>query len=109
MYAVGAACSGMGLMGLFQRHLNRPTTLGKYFTDTILWIYLAQLAIIPHILPWIQSDRTSWWEASLAGMVIVTAVALVMFELIIRPTPLVHIFGPANLARARNGNAKKVS
>ena len=108
LYTVGAACSGMGLLGLFQRYLNRPTTLGKYFTDTILWIYLAQLAIIPHILPWIQSDRTSWWEASLAGMVMVTAIALVMFELLIRPTPLVHIFGPANLSRARNGDAKKV-
>ena len=101
LYAVGAACSGMELLGLFQRNVNRPTMLGKYFTDTILWIYLAQLAIIPHILPWIQSDRTTWWAASLAGMVAVTAIALVMFELIIHPTPLVHIFGSASAGRSK--------
>jgi hypothetical protein len=58
-----------------------------------------QLAIIPHVLPWIQSERTTWWEASVAGIVVVTAIALAMFELFIRPTPLVHIFGPASQPR----------
>jgi hypothetical protein len=99
LYAVGAACSGMGLLGFFQRYLDRPTRAAKYFTDTILWVYLVQLAIIPHVLPWIQSERTTWWEASVAGIVVVTAIALAMFELFIRPTPLVHIFGPASQPR----------
>jgi surface polysaccharide O-acyltransferase-like enzyme len=99
LYAVSAACSGMGLLGFFQRYLDRPTRAGKYFSDTILWIYLVQIAIIPHILPWIQSDRTAWWEASFAGMLMVTLIALAMFELFIRRTPLVHIFGPAILSR----------
>jgi hypothetical protein len=101
LYAIGGACSGLGLLGFFQRFLDRPTRLGKYFTDTMLWVYLVQIAIIPHVLPWIQSDRTAWWEATLAGVVVVTAIALAMFELFIRPTPLVHIFGPASLAYPR--------
>jgi hypothetical protein len=100
LYAVSAACSGMGLLGFFQRFLDRPTRAGKYFSDTILWIYLSQIAIIPHILPWIQSDRATWWEASIVGIILVTLVALAIFELVIRPTPLVHIFGPASLSRA---------
>jgi hypothetical protein len=100
LYAVGAACSGFGLLGLFQRHLDRPTKLGKYFTDTMLWVYLVQLAIIPHVLPWIQSERTTWWAASFAGMIAVTAIALVMYELVVRPTPLAHIFGPPSRSRA---------
>lgn len=98
LYAIGAACSGMGLLGFFQRYFDRPTRAGQYFTETILWIYLVQLAIIPHILPWIQSERTAWWEASIAGVVVVTAIALAKYELFIRPTPLVHIFGPARPA-----------
>ena len=99
LYAVSGACSGMGLLGLFQRFLDRPTRAGKYFSDTILWIYLSQIAIIPHIMPWIQSDRATWWEASIVGILLVTLVALAIFELVIRPTPLVHIFGPASLTR----------
>lgn len=102
LYAVGAACSGLGLLGFFQRYFDRPTRAGKYFTDTMLWVYLVQIAIIPHVIPWIQSDRTAWWEASLAGMAAVTAIALVTFELFIRPTPLIHLFGPASLARRAN-------
>jgi hypothetical protein len=94
LYGVGSAYSAFGLIGLFQRFLDRPTRLGRYFTDTMLWVYLVQLAIIPHVIGWVEPSRTSWWEASLAGMILVTGIALVMFELFIRPTPLVHIFGP---------------
>jgi surface polysaccharide O-acyltransferase-like enzyme len=103
LYAVGAAYSAMGLLGLFQRYFDRQTAFGKYFAETMLWVYLVHLAIIPHVLPWIQSERTAWWEATIAGVVVVTAIALAMFELFIRPTPLVRIFGPASLTRGQSG------
>ncbi len=62
-------------------------------------------AIIPHVLPGIQRDRTAWWESTLPGMVVVTAIALPLFELFIRSTPLVHIFGPASPGFATPGQA----
>jgi hypothetical protein len=99
--ALGAAYSGFGLLGLFQKYLDRPTRFGKYFTDTMLWIYLVQLALIPYVANWVDYNNTSWWEATLAGMAVVTGLALVMFELFIRHTPLVHVFGPASLAKKR--------
>jgi hypothetical protein len=99
LYAVGAAYSGFGLLGLFQKFFDRPTKLGQYFTDTMLWVYLVQLPLIPYLARWVDYANTSWWEATLGGMVLVTGVALVLFELVIRPTPLVHIFGPASLGR----------
>lgn len=104
LYAVGAALSGFGLVGLFQKHFNRPTRLGQYFTDTMLWVYLVQLPLIPYLGSWVDFNNTSWWEATLGGMVLVTAVSLVLFELIIRPTPLVHIFGPASLGRRQKAS-----
>jgi hypothetical protein len=104
LYAVGAAYSGFGLLGMFQRFFDRPTKLGQYFTDTMLWVYLVQLPLIPYLGRWVDYTNTSWWEATLGGMVLVTGVALVLFELVVRPTPLVHIFGPASLGRrTRNG------
>lgn len=99
LYAVGAAYSGFGLLGLFQKFFDRPSKLGQYFTDTMLWVYLVQLPLIPYLARWVDYQNTSWWAATLGGMVLVTGVALVLFELLIRPTPLVHIFGPASLGR----------
>ena len=104
-YAAGAAYTSFALMGVFQKFLDRPTRLGRYFTDTMLWVYLVQLAIIPYAAFWVDYANTSWWEATLGGVVLVTAIALGLFELFIRPTPLVHIFGPASLAGRRPAKA----
>ena len=70
------------------------TRVGRYFTDMALWIYLVHLPLIPHLIWWIQPSRSSWLGASLTGMLVVTGVALVLYELFVRPTPLVYIFGP---------------
>jgi hypothetical protein len=104
LYAVGAAFSGFGLLGLFQKHFNRPTRLWQYFADSMLWVYLVHLPLIPYLGRWVDYANTSWWEATLGGMVLVTVASLVLFELFIRPTPLVHIFGPARLARRQKGS-----
>ena len=102
LYALGSAYSGFGLLGFFQKYLDRPTVIGKYFTDTMLWVYLTQLAIIPYVGNWVDYNNTSWWEATLGGVVLVTAISLVLFEVFVRHTPLVHIFGPASLGKKKN-------
>jgi branched-subunit amino acid transport protein len=99
LYAVGSAYSGFGLLGLFQKYLDRPTRFGRYFTDTMLWVYLVQLAIIPYLANWVDYNNTSWWEATLGGVIAVTAIALVLFELLVRHTPLIYIFGPASITK----------
>ena len=78
---------------------DRPTRLGRYFADTALWIYLVHLPLIPYVMWWIEPWCTAWWASSLAGMVIVTSATLVLFELCVRPTPLVYVFGPPSPRR----------
>lgn len=99
LYGVGAAYTATGFLGFFQRYLNRPSRASRYFADTALWIYLIHMPLIPYLIWWIQPSRTAWWGATLAGIVLVTGVALVLFELLVRPTPLVHVFGPASPRR----------
>lgn len=94
LYSVGAALCAFAFLGFFQRYLNRPTRLGRYLADTILWVYLIHIPLIPFLLGWIQPGRAPWWVDSLAGTVVITGVALALYELIVRPTPLVHVFGP---------------
>ena len=99
LYGLGTAYSTFGFLGFFQRFLNRPTKIGRYIADTALWIYLAHLPLIPYLLWWFEPWRSAWWASSIAGMVIVTGVTLVVFELVVRPTPLVYVFGPASPRR----------
>lgn len=102
LYGTGAAYTVCAFLGFFQRYLDRPSRASRYFADTALWIYLIHLPLIPYLMWWIQPSRSAWWSASLAGMILVTGVALVAFELLVRPTPLVHIFGPPT----RKGHTK---
>ncbi len=94
LYAIGSACSTCGFIGFFIRFLNRPTRIGRYFADTALWIYLIHLPLIPYLIWWVQPANGPWWTGSIAGMVVVTGVSLVLFELFIRPTPLNYLYGP---------------
>lgn len=94
LYGVGSAFTTCGFIGLFQKYLDRPTRVGRYLVDTALWIYLIHLPLIPYLMWWIQPSSGAWWSATFAGMVVVTGAALVLFELFVRPTPLVCIFGP---------------
>jgi hypothetical protein len=101
LYSVGAAFNTFAFVGFFQRYLNKPTRLGRYLADTILWVYLVHIPLIPFLLGWIQPGRAPWWVDSLAGMALITGVALLLYELIVRPTPLVHVFGPPQSPRPR--------
>jgi len=94
LQSVGTAYTSCAFLGFFQRYLDRPTRMGRYFADTILWVYLVHLPLIPYLLWWIQPGRAPWWVDTLAGMIVVTGAALVLFELCVRPSPLVYVFGP---------------
>lgn len=94
MYGIGAAYTAFGSLGFFQRFLSGPSKVGRYFADTALWVYLIHLPLIPLVIDWIEPSRCAWWQAAVAGMTLVTGISLALFELIVRPTPLMYLFGP---------------
>lgn len=102
LYGVGAAYSAFGFLGFFQRYLNQPSRIGRYLADTALWVYLVHLPLIPYVIGWVEPWRTSWWEATLGGMLLVTGICLALYELIVRPTPLVYLYGPATVAKKKD-------
>lgn len=99
LYAIGSACSTCGFIGFFVRFLDYPTRIGRYFADTALWIYLIHLPLIPYLIWWAQPSSGPWWTGSLAGMVVVTGISLVLFELFVRPTPLNYLYGPPSATK----------
>jgi peptidoglycan/LPS O-acetylase OafA/YrhL len=106
LYGLGTAYSSMAFIGFFQRFLNQPTRMGRYLADASLWIYLVHLPLIPYLIWWVQPASGPWWIGSLAGMALVTAVSLVMYELLVRPTPLNFVFGPAQRGRPTRAEPK---
>ena len=95
LYAVGAAYLAWGFLGTFQRFLDRPSSLGRYLADTALWVYLLHQALLFPFLAWLAPFKLSWWvNGGLAtGMTI--AASLLIFESVVRHTPLMALFGPA--------------
>lgn len=95
LYGVGAAYSVLGFLGVFQKYLNKPNRVVRYFADTALWVYLVHLPLIPYVIGWVEPWRATWWEASLGGMLVVTGVSIALYELLVRPTVLMYVYGPA--------------
>ncbi|MFO0892675.1 MAG: acyltransferase family protein [Isosphaeraceae bacterium] len=95
LYAVGSSCTTFGLVGFFQRHLDRPTRVGRYLTDTSLWIYLVHQEMLQGpIAAWFGPWRIPGLAKSLLAAALATGIALVLYELAVRRTPLARIFGP---------------
>jgi fucose 4-O-acetylase-like acetyltransferase len=102
LYGLGTAYSTWGFLGFFQRYLSRPSPVVRYLADTALWVYLVHLPLIPYVIGWVEPHRTSWWEATAGGVVLVTAISLILYELFVRPTPLIYIYGPATMPSKEN-------
>lgn len=95
LYSVGAAFFAFAFLGFFQTHLNRPSPTWRYLADTALWVYLIHQ---PIVLAWLAAFKPlglPWWAQTPAVAFLSAVVALLMYEAFIRPTPLVHIYGPA--------------
>jgi hypothetical protein len=95
LFAVAVACTSFGLMGFFQRYFNRPTRAGRYLADTAFWVYIVHQDLMNMVvLNWVRPWHLPPLCQALATVAITTAIALVVFELVIRPTPLTNLFGP---------------
>jgi len=95
LFGVAVAGTGFGLLGLFQRFLNRPTPVSRYLAETAFWIYLVhQDLLIMVVLNWVRPWGLAPLLQGVVAVLITVALALVAFELLIRPTPLTILFGP---------------
>ncbi|MFO0953424.1 MAG: acyltransferase family protein [Isosphaeraceae bacterium] len=101
--AVGAAATALGFLGGFQRYLDRPGRVWRYLSDTALWVYLIHQPLVLLGLRLTSGLGLPWWAQ--AGVVAVgaSAVALGLYEAVVRPTPLVRVFGPASASRPTGG------
>jgi len=95
LFAIAVACTSFGLMGFFQRYFNRPTRAGRYLADTAFWIYIVHQDLMNMVvLNWVRPWGLPRILQALATVAITTAIALAVFEIVIRPTPLTNLFGP---------------
>ncbi|MDX2036601.1 MAG: acyltransferase family protein [Isosphaeraceae bacterium] len=105
LYAVGTALTSWGLVGLFGRYLDRPSRLGRYFSETALWIYLVHQDILG---PVNRAVRHLGLDASSMGLlttILTIGIAVALYEIFVRRTPLVWVFGPG---RPRGGREEVV-
>ena len=105
LLAVAAAYTTWGFVGLFQRHLDRPSRLGRYFADSALWIYLVHQDILGPVIRGIRPLELGAVPGGLLASILTIGIAAGLYELIIRPTPLIWIFGPG---RSRPGTVEDV-
>ncbi|QEH38458.1 Glucans biosynthesis protein C [Aquisphaera giovannonii] len=105
LYAVGSALTSWGLVGLFQRNLDRPSRPGRYFSETALWIYLVHQDILGPVMRGLRPLRLEALPQGLLATALTIGIAVALYELLIRRTPLVWVFGPG---RPRAGREEVV-
>ena len=94
LFTVAAAYTSWGLVGLFQRHFDRPSRVGRYFAETALWIYLVHQDILGPLARGLRPLGLSQLVQGLLATVLTVVVAVVLYELLVRRTPLAWVFGP---------------
>lgn len=95
IFCLGSACTSFALLGVFQRYLDYPSKTWRYLADTALWVYLIHQPLVLIGLALARPLNLPWWALTAAVSAFTMVCALVLYETIIRPTPLVRLFGPA--------------
>ena len=105
LYVAGSAFTSWGLVGLFQRHLDRPTRVGRYFSETALWIYLVHQDILGPVNRTLRPLQLDALSMGLLATALTIGIAVVLYEVLVRRTPLAWVFGPG---RPRAGRKEVV-
>jgi hypothetical protein len=105
LYCLGSACTAWGFLGIFVGYLDRPSRTWRYLADTALWVYLIHQPLVIVGLALFRPLHLAWWAQTAAVSALVAATALLLYEAIVRPTPLVWLFGPASTRRATGSAA----
>jgi glucan biosynthesis protein C len=94
-YCLASACFCFALIGVFLRYLDSPSRTWRYLADTALWVYLIHQPLVLLGLAAARPLNLPWWALTASVSTLTVVVALVLYEAIIKPTPLVRLFGPA--------------
>ena len=94
LYCVGSAATSFAFLGVFMRFLERPIFAWRYLADTALWVYLIHQPLVLIGLAIVRPLNLFWWLQMVAVSLLAVAAALAMYELLVRPTMLVRLFGP---------------
>ena len=103
LYSLGSALTSVAFLGAFLRYLDRPSRTWRYLADTALWVYLIHQPLVIFGLALLRPLHLAWWAQAAAVSTLSVAAALLLYEAIVRPTPLVKLFGPASPRRASPG------
>lgn len=101
LYSLGGAWTAWGFVGIFQKYFNRPTAVGKYLADTAFWVYLLHQALLMPVLFWLGPFQLPWYANGPLATALTMIAALLLFEAMVRPTPLMSLFGPGASSRTR--------
>ena len=94
LYCVGSAATSFAFLGVFMRFLDRPIFAWRYLADTALWVYLIHQPLVLIGLAIVRPWNFVWWLQMAVVSLLAVAAALAMYELLVRPTMLVRLFGP---------------
>jgi Acyltransferase family len=100
LYCLGSAWTAWGFLGVFIRYLDRPSRTWRYLADTALWVYLIHQPLVIVGLALFRPLHLAWWAQTAAVSALSAFAALLLHEAVVRPTPLVRLFGPASPRRA---------
>jgi glucan biosynthesis protein C len=105
LYCLGSGSTAIGILGGFLRYLDKPSRTWRYLADTALWVYMVHQPLVLIGLTLVRPLHLSWWLQTALVSALTAAVALLAYEVIVRPTPLVRIFGPARPPRPRSARS----
>jgi peptidoglycan/LPS O-acetylase OafA/YrhL len=105
-YCLGSAATCFAFVGVFLRYLDAPSRAWRYLADTALWVYLVHQPLVILGLAAFGPLRLPWWALTAAVSVSSVVAALVLYEGLVRRTPLARLFGPASARRAAEVRAK---
>jgi hypothetical protein len=109
LYSLSSAFTGFAFLGFFQKYLEHRTAAGRYLADTALWVYLVHQPFVIVGLACLVSYRLPWWALTALVSVFAVACSLLLYEAVVRPTPLVYLVGPASARRARPSESPRPS
>ncbi len=107
-YGISALATSLlvsGTLGVFQRYLDHPRGTVRYLANTAFWIYLVHQELLPPVIRWLTPWNFSFWPMVFLSSGIATGLSLVLYELFVRRTPLVDLFGVPPSGRS-SANAK---
>ena len=99
VYCLGSACTGYAFIGVFLRYLDHPSRTWRYLADTALWVYLIHQPLVLIGLAACRPLNLPWWALTAVVSTSSVVAALLLYEALVRRTPLVRVFGPAPARR----------